>query len=144
MTVTRRKALGLAAGGAAALTTLRFSAPAFAAGNAVEDAIKEFTDGVQPGSGDITIGAPEIAENGNTVPVEVSAPGATSIMLLAAGNPGPGVATFHFGALSGAQQAKTRIRLAQTQDIIAIAKMPDGSAITTKRKVKVTIGGCGG
>ncbi|MGH0001248.1 thiosulfate oxidation carrier protein SoxY [Pseudovibrio ascidiaceicola] len=144
MTVTRREALGLAVGGAAALTTLRFTAPAFAAGNAVEDAIMEFTGGAKPGSGDIAIGAPEIAENGNTVPIEVSAPGAASIMLLAAGNPSPGVATFHFSALSGAQEAKTRIRLAKTQDIVAIAKMPDGSAIMTKRSVKVTIGGCGG
>ncbi len=144
MTVTRREALGLAVGGVAALTTLRFAAPAFAAGNAIEDAIMEFTGGSTPGDGDITIVAPEIAENGNTVPIEVSAPGAASIMLLATGNPSPGVATFHFSALSGAQEAKTRIRLAKTQDIIAVAKMPDGSAITTKRSVKVTIGGCGG
>ncbi len=144
MTVTRREALGLAVGGVAALTTLRFSAPALATGNAVEEAIMKFTGGVKPGEGDITIGAPEIAENGNTVPIDVSAPGAASIMLLAAGNPSPGVATFHFSALSGAQEAKTRIRLAKTQDIIAVAKMQDGSAITTKRSVKVTIGGCGG
>ncbi|GHB23177.1 thiosulfate oxidation carrier protein SoxY [Pseudovibrio japonicus] len=144
MTVTRREALGLAVGSVAALTTLRFTEPAFAAGDALQDAIMEFTGGAQPGDGDITIGAPEIAENGNTVPIEVSAPGAASIMLLATGNPSPGVATFHFSALSGAQEAKTRIRLAKTQDIIAVAKMPDGSAITTKRSVKVTIGGCGG
>lgn len=144
MAVTRREALGLVVGGAAALSTLRFATPAFAAGDAVDVAIMDFTGGVKPTDGDISIGAPEIAENGNTVPVEVSAPGAASILLLAAGNPSPGVATFHFSPLSGAQEAKTRIRLAKTQDIIAVAKMPDGSAVMSKRSVKVTIGGCGG
>ncbi|MEO1919965.1 MAG: thiosulfate oxidation carrier protein SoxY, partial [Paracoccaceae bacterium] len=82
--------------------------------------------------------------NGNTVPVAVSAPGAVSIILLAAGNPTPGVCTFNFGPLSGSQSASTRIRLAGTQEVIAIAKMADGSFVQTSRIVKVTIGGCGG
>ncbi|SDQ75934.1 thiosulfate oxidation carrier protein SoxY [Pseudovibrio sp. Tun.PSC04-5.I4] len=144
MAVTRREALGLAVGSVAALSMLRFATPAFATGDAVDAAIMDFTGGAKPVAGDISIGAPEIAENGNTVPVQVSAPGAASILLLAAGNPSPGVATFHFSPLSGAQEAKTRIRLAKTQDIIAVAKMPDGSAVMSKRSVKVTIGGCGG
>ena len=88
--------------------------------------------------------APEIAENGNTVPIAVSAPGAVSVMLLAAGNPEPGVATFNFGPLAAAQSASTRIRLAGTQDVVAIAKMADGSFARASATVKVTIGGCGG
>ncbi|MGC9418454.1 MAG: thiosulfate oxidation carrier protein SoxY, partial [Rhodovulum sp.] len=87
---------------------------------------------------------PEIAENGNTVPIEVDAPGAAEIMVLASGNPTPGVATFKFGPLAGAQRASTRIRLAGTQDVIAIAKMGDGSFVQASNTVKVTIGGCGG
>ena len=94
--------------------------------------------------GGVEIGAPEIAENGNTVPVDVSAEGATDILLLAAGNPNPGVATFHFGALAAASSAKTRIRLAKTQDLVAVAKLADGSFAQASRTVKVTIGGCGG
>lgn len=87
---------------------------------------------------------PEIAENGNTVPVEFNAPGAVAVMLLASGNPEPAVATFTFGPAAGAQRGATRIRLAQTQDVIAIARMADGSIRQASNNVKVTIGGCGG
>jgi sulfur-oxidizing protein SoxY len=65
-------------------------------------------------------------------------------MLLAAGNPVPAVATFNFGPLSGARSGSTRIRLAKSQDVIAIAKMNDGSYEMASAMVKVTIGGCGG
>lgn len=46
--------------------------------------------------------------------------------------------------MSGEASAQTRMRLAKTQDIIAIAKMSDGSVYMSQRTVKVTIGGCGG
>jgi sulfur-oxidizing protein SoxY len=59
-------------------------------------------------------------------------------------NPRAGVATFHFTPQSGVAEANVRIRLAQTQNVIAIAKMNDGSLFTTSKQVKVTIGGCGG
>ena len=110
----------------------------------VKAAIAEFTGGAAVKDGGVTIGAPEIAENGNTVPVEVSADGASAILLLAAGNPNPGVATFHFGKLAASSAASTRIRLAKTQDLVAVAKMKDGSFARANRTVKVTIGGCGG
>ena len=88
--------------------------------------------------------APEIAENGNTVPIEVSAPGASEILVLALGNPTPGVAMFKFGPLAASQYASTRIRLAGTQDVVAIAKLADGSFVKATSTIKVTIGGCGG
>ena len=138
MTFTRRDTLLMAMSAtAAAMLPFRVSA-------AVEDNIAAFTGGAEVGEGGITLTAPEIAENGNTVPIEVSAPGAVSIMVLAAGNPTPPVATFNFGPLAGAQMASTRIRLAGTQDVIAIAKMADGSFVQASAEVKVTIGGCGG
>jgi len=111
---------------------------------AVDEAIAAFTGGADMGSEGITLIAPEIAENGNTVPIEVSAPGAEAIIVLAAGNPTPGVATFNFGSLAASQAGSTRIRLAGTQDVIAIARMPDGSFVRASQEVKVTIGGCGG
>jgi len=110
----------------------------------VDDLIAAFTGGAEVGEGGLTLTAPEIAENGNTVPVEVSAPGAVSIMLLATGNPTPGAATFNFGPLAGSQSASTRIRLAKTQNVMAVAKMADGSFVQVTQEVKVTIGGCGG
>ena len=64
--------------------------------------------------------------------------------VLAMGNPTPGVATFKFGALAASQTASTRIRLAGTQDVVAIAKMSDGTFVRDTKTVKVTIGGCGG
>lgn len=138
MEFSRRDTLALGLG-AAALTVLPFRLNA-----AADDAIAAFTGGADVAEGGVTLTAPEIAENGNTVPVSVSAEGATAIMLLAAGNPTPGVATFNFGELAGAHSASTRIRLAGTQDVVAIAKMADGSFAKASSTVKVTIGGCGG
>ncbi|MGJ8605696.1 MAG: thiosulfate oxidation carrier protein SoxY [Marivita sp.] len=138
MDFTRRETLAL--GGAAALT---FVLP-FRANASVDDAISAFTGGADLANAGVELTAPEIAENGNTVPIEVSAPGASAILVLAAGNPTPGVATFNFGPLAAAQSASTRMRLAGTQDVIAIAKLADGSFARSAKTVKVTIGGCGG
>lgn len=138
MEFSRRDTLALGLG-AAVLTVLPIRVLA-----AAEDAIAEFTGGADMADTGVDLTAPEIAENGNTVPVEVSAPGATAILLLATGNPTPGVATFNFGPLAAAQSASTRIRLAGTQDVVAVAKMADGSFAKASSTVKVTIGGCGG
>ncbi len=138
MEFTRRQTLITALGAAAAAALpLR----AFAA---ADGAIAELTGGADVGTGGITLTTPEIAENGNTVPIEVSAPGAVMIAVYADGNPTPGVATFSFGPLAASQSASTRIRLAGTQDVVAVAKMADGSFVMDRKEVKVTIGGCGG
>ena len=138
MKITRRDTL-LAAGGAALVAGLPLRAHA-----AADEAIAEFTGGTAPGEGGITLTAPEIAENGNTVPIEVSAPGAAEIRVFATDNPQPGVAAFTFGPLAAEQMAATRIRLARTQDVVAVARMTDGSFQQARQEVKVTIGGCGG
>tara|TARA_B100000768_G_C11266253_1_gene371218 strand:- start:56 stop:478 length:423 start_codon:yes stop_codon:yes gene_type:complete len=140
MDFTRRNILALSSG-AFVITTFA-GLPAFA--SKTDDAIAAFTGGADVSDGGVVMTAPEIAENGNTVPVAVSAPGAVSIMVLATGNPTPAVATFNFGPLSGARSGSTRIRLAKTQDVIAIAKMEDGTFRRAGATVKVTIGGCGG
>ncbi len=138
MKLTRRDAMAMGLGATlVAMLPMRLNA-------AADDAIMAYTGGAEAGEGDITLTAPEIAENGNTVPIGVAAPGAAEIMVLALGNPNPEVALFKFGPAAGAQAAKTRIRLAGTQDVVAIAKMPDGSFIKAAQTVKVTIGGCGG
>lgn len=139
MSFSRRDTLALGAG-AVALTVL----PMGASASAADDAIAAFTGGADTGEGGVTLTAPEIAENGNTVPIAVEAAGASAIMLIASGNPNPNVATFNFGELAGSQAASTRIRLAGTQDVIAVAKMADGSFQKASQTVKVTIGGCGG
>lgn len=138
MEMTRRGAIALGAGVAA---TIALPIRAMAS---TDEAIATFTGGAAVGDSGVSLTSPEIAENGNTVPVSVDAPGAVAVMLLASGNPTPEVCTFGFGPLSGAQSASTRIRLAGTQDVIAVAKMADGSFARASNTVKVTIGGCGG
>ncbi len=144
MDFTRRETLALGAG-AAAMAILPLQAAAQADPNAeLVGTADEFLAGADAGAGDLSLTAPEIAENGNTVPIEIDAPGAVEVRIFALGNPTPGVATFRFGPLAGSQSASTRIRLAGTQDVQAIAKMADGSYQTAMKTVKVTIGGCGG
>lgn len=151
MQVTRRHALGLSAG-ALALAAIGPGLNAARADEAAtEKSLMEFTGGKQPATGRITLNAPEIAENGNTVPITVSVDSemsessyVESVVLLAEGNPNPAVATFHFTPMSGEASATTRMRLAGTQNVVAVAKMNDGSVFMDKKLVKVTIGGCGG
>lgn len=138
MELTRRQML--VTSGAALVSVAGL--PAFA--SATDDMIAELTGGASLGEGAITLDTPEIAENGNTVPVSVTAPGAKSVTLYADGNPVPSVATFNFGPLNPTRSASTRIRLARTQNVVAVAQMEDGSWQTAKAEVKVTIGGCGG
>ena len=140
MEFSRRNVLALGAGTAAAVSLTGL--PAFA--SVTDDMIAEFTGGADAGSGALSLTAPEIAENGNTVPIEISAPGAVAVTVFADGNPVPAVATFNFGPLNASRSASTRIRLAKSQNVIAVAKMEDGSFQRADVPVKVTIGGCGG
>jgi len=150
----RRQVLhrGLVIGGAVVATALGGATrPAAAAANNSDELIKKFTGGKTPTQGRVKLDLPEIAENGNTVPMTVSVESpmteeshVTDVLVVADGNPNAGVATFHFSPASGVAEANTRMRLASTQDVIAIAKMNDGSFFTASRQVKVTIGGCGG
>ena len=138
MEVTRRDTMAI--GGAAVISTL---IPSISVAS-TNDLIMDVTGGADAAASGIDLTAPEIAENGNTVPISVDAPGAVAVTILAAGNPLPGVATFNFGDGAGSQSATTRIRLAGTQDVIAVAKMAGGSFAAVSKTVKVTIGGCGG
>ncbi|MDN2581834.1 thiosulfate oxidation carrier protein SoxY [Aquibium sp. ELW1220] len=151
MTLSRRRVLMLAAGAAAIPALQLFPGAAFAAAEDVTKMMADFSGGKEPQTGKITLTAPEIAENGNTVPISVDVDSAMdgadmvdAVMILADGNPRPEVATFHFTAMSGSAAATTRMRLARTQNVIALARMADGSVYMDKKEVKVTIGGCGG
>lgn len=140
MSMTRRTFIGTGLTAVAAFLALPLAATA----QEVEEAISAFTGGADMADEGITLIAPEIAENGNTVPIEVDAPEAVAIMILATGNPAPDVATFNFGPASGSSAASTRIRLAGEQEVMAIARMADGTFVSASQTVRVTIGGCGG
>jgi sulfur-oxidizing protein SoxY len=148
--LSRRAALALGAGGAA-LTFLGWGSEASAAAKEAADQIAKFTGGKTPDKGKISIELPEIAENGNTVPLAISVDApmtaddyVSEVLVVAEGNPNPGVATFHFTPMSGKADASTRIRLAATQKIVVVAKTSKGAFYTGQKLVKVTIGGCGG
>ncbi|MGI9489609.1 MAG: thiosulfate oxidation carrier protein SoxY [Geminicoccaceae bacterium] len=143
---------GFVAGGAALITTtVLLGSAARAALPETEAAIKAILGDRTAEEGRISLDLPEIAENGNTVPltVEVESPMTEddyvkTVHIFAEGNPLPDVAKVSFTPRSGEAVASTRIRLAKTQKIHAIAEMSDGSLFSAVREVKVTIGGCGG
>lgn len=140
MDLTRRQWMMIGAGAAVAAGL----APLGAGAAPMDAALDAFTGGGAITDGGVDLTTPEIAENGNTVPIEINAPGAKSVAIFAEGNPEAEVATFSFGPLAGSREAKTRIRLATTQNVIAVAEMEDGSFARVAKEVKVTIGGCGG
>jgi sulfur-oxidizing protein SoxY len=148
--LSRRAALALGAG-SAAITIIGWNGDGYATPQAAADDIAKFTAGKTPEKGKISIELPEIAENGNTVPLSFSvdapmtnADYVSEVLVVSEGNPNPGVATFHFTPLSGKAEASTRIRLAATQNIVVVAKTTGGKLYTAQKLVKVTIGGCGG
>ena len=146
---SRRDALGLAVvAGLAAILAPRIS---FATEKMVSDEIKKLYGDKTFESGKIKLDVPEIAENGLVVPVNVDvespmtdADYVKSVHVFAEGNPFPGVVSYKFTPACGKASASTRMRLAETQDIICIAEMSNGKLHMAKANVKVTIGGCGG
>jgi sulfur-oxidizing protein SoxY len=94
-------------------------------------------------SRDIVITAPDIAENGAVVPIEVMSriPGTQSISIIAEKNPFPLAATLQF--TNGAEPwAYVRIKMGQTSNVRAVVQA-GGKFFTAAREVKITIGGCG-
>ena len=140
--------------GAATLATFFATWPnqAEATPETAMDAMKKIIGDVQPADGPmIKVELPEIAENGNTVPIKVTvdspmteADHVKAVHLFSEGNPLPDVASYRFTTKSGMAHASSRIRLAKTQNVVAVAEMSDGKFYMTKTQVKVTIGGCGG
>ena len=102
-------------------------------------------------SGKVKLDVPEIAENGLVVPINVDIESAMTasdyvkaVHVFADGNPLPGVVSYRFTPACGKASASTRMRLSQTQNIVCIAEMSNGTLYSAKSSVKVTIGGCGG
>ena len=144
--LNRREALTAGAGALAARVGLA-AGPARAL-NDYADQIREFTGGRTPVEGRMKLELPELAENGNTVPLSVSVDvaddvHAQDILVLAPANPNARVIRFRFSP-TRVPEASTRVRLAETQDVIAVAKLSDGTFLSVLRQIKVTIGGCGG
>ena len=121
-----------------------FTKTAFDA-KSVADAVKAFGAGAPAESKDVTLTAPDIAENGAVVPMAVAStlPNVKALLVLVEKNPSALVAKFD---VSPAVEASfsTRAKMGQTSDVYAVALTNDGKAFYTKKEVKVTLGGCGG
>ncbi|MFH0710460.1 MAG: thiosulfate oxidation carrier protein SoxY [Pseudomonadota bacterium] len=117
----------------------------------VETAISAITGGkaVTPSS-KVSLSAPEIAENGAVVPIKVTVASpmtdkdyVKAIHVLATKNNNVRCANVYLTPANGEASFGTRIKLGGTQDVLAIAEMSDGTFLSGKQNVKVTIGGCG-
>src|SRR5712671_5887640 len=144
---TRRRFLGLAGGvavlGTVPIVTLR---PAEATPASLASAIRSVTGGAAVKTGKVKLDIPPLVENGNTVPmtVSVASPMAPedfvkSIHVFNEKNPQPNIGNFYFGPNSGRAQISTRIRLADSQKIVAIARFSDGSFWSATADVVVTL-----
>jgi sulfur-oxidizing protein SoxY len=109
------------------------------------DAVKALGFAAPQESKDVSLTAPDIAENGAVVPVACACalPGAKRLALLVEKNPNTLAAVFDLNeALEPA--FGTRVKLAQSSNVYAVALMGDGTALFAQKEVKVTLGGCGG
>ncbi len=150
--VSRRALLAFAGlGTVASLASGLLPGLARADAKAAEAAMRKLIGDRTPKAGRITLELPQIAENGNTVPIalEVESPmteadHVKAVHVFSDQNPNPYVATFHFSPASGKARISTRMRMIKTQNVIAVAEMSGGELYMAKAEVKVTIGGCGG
>lgn len=143
--LTRRLLIG-GSTGILAVTLLR---PALATPDEMAAEIRAFTGGAPILPGKVQLDIPPLVENGNAVPATVTvdspmtpANHVRSIALFNEKNPQPNVALFHLGARAGRAQIGTRLRLADSQTIAAVAQLSDGSYWSDTAKVIVTLAAC--
>jgi len=142
---TRRRIL-LAAG---AIGLARFGTPAGATEEQMAEAIRALVAEAPLFHGRVKLELPSIVENGNTVPLTVSvdspmteADHVASIHLFNQKNPQPFIAAFYFGPRAGKARVSTRVRLADSQRLVAVAKLNDGSFWSDSADVIVTLAAC--
>jgi len=142
---TRRVILLAAAGVGLASLAL----PAFATSAAMEEAIRALVGEAMINRGKVRLELPPIVENGNTVPLTVSvespmteADHVASIHIFNQKNPQPYVAAFYMGPRAGKAVVSTRIRLADSQQVVAIARLGDGGFWSDSADVIVTLAAC--
>jgi sulfur-oxidizing protein SoxY len=149
---TRRKTLKQSAAVAGLLAStglfpqyaLAYNKAAFEAKN-LEEVLKAVNAGAPVESKDVTIGGPDIAENGAVVPLTASTTmaGVKQMLILVEKNPAAMIALFNVTDSVDANFA-TRAKMGQSSDVYAVAVMADGKTFFAKKEVKVTLGGCGG
>ena len=142
---TRRQILVAGAG----IGLASFAPAASATEEAMSEAIRDLIGEAPLAPGKVKLELPSIVENGNTVPLTVSVDSpmtesdhVESIHIFNQKNPQPFVAAFHLGPRAGKAQVSTRIRLADSQRVVAIARLNDGSFWLDSANVIVTLAAC--
>ena len=115
----------------------------------MQAAIRDVFGNTEIGRGKVTLDTPSLVENGNTVPMTVSVESpmtatdyVKSIHVFNEKNPQPNVIGIHLGPRAGKASVSTRIRLADSQKVVAIAQMRDGSVWSAQVDVIVTLAAC--
>ena len=123
--------------------------PALATPQALQAAIASFSSGRAPRDGRVKLEISPLVENGNAVPVSVTVQSPMSaadhvqrIAIFTSSNPQPEVAVFHLGPRNGSATVATRMRLATSQTVLALATMNDGSVWQAGADVLVTLAAC--
>jgi sulfur-oxidizing protein SoxY len=142
----------LTAGGAVAgvgLASIVAVRPARATPAEMEEAIRTVVGSARVAAGRVKLDVPPLSENGNAVPLAVTvespmtaADHVRAIHVFTEKNPQPYVASFHLGPRAGRASVQTRIRLADTQTVTAIAELSDGSFWSARADVVVTLAAC--
>ena len=147
---TRRQFLA-ATGGMAIVTVVPVLGiePADATPEMLAGAMREVVGSAVVRAGKVKLDVPPLVENGNTVPITISvdspmteADHVRSIHVFNEKNPQPNVGNYYLGPRAGRAQVSTRIRLADSQKITAIAQLSDGSFWQTSVDVVVTLAAC--
>jgi len=150
MQQTRRQLLHLA-GSAAVLGAVPtvLVRPVHATPAMLATAIRNVVGEAEIRTGKVKLDIPPLVENGNTVPLTVSVASpmtaddyVKSIHVFNEKNPQPNIGNFYLGPQSGRAQVSTRIRLADSQKVVAIARLSDGSFWSTSVDVVVTLAAC--
>jgi sulfur-oxidizing protein SoxY len=145
ITASRRQFIGSAAFGMLAVNLRSAHATPASMQSAINDVVK----GAVIRRGKVRLDVPPLVENGNTVPLVVAVDSpmtaeqhVVSIHIFNEKNPQPNVGNFYLGPRAGRAQISTRIRLSDTQTLIAIAKLSDGSFWSATADVVVTLAAC--
>jgi sulfur-oxidizing protein SoxY len=145
MLTSRREVLAAGAGGLALL----LARPARATPESMAAAIRGFTGGAAVREGRVALDIPTLVENGNSVPLRVTVESpmtpddfVRTIAIFNERNPQPNVANFHLTPRSGRAEVSTRIRLGDSQTIVAVAQMSDGSFWSDQAGLVVTLPAC--
>ena len=146
-TATRRRFLAVAGG--AALAPILVRRPARATPATMAAAIREVVGEAQVHEGKVTLELPPLVENGNAVPMTVTvespmtaADHVKAIHVFNEKNPQPYIASFRLGPRAGKAKISTRVRLADSQTVVAIAELGDGSFWSAGADMIVTLAAC--